>query len=178
MRIVAISGSLRAQSTNTSLLRAAKNVAPAGMEVVFYEHLADLPHFNPDHDTGSEPVHPAVAELRGLLASADGFVISSPEYAHGVPGSLKNALDWVVSSNELSRKPIVLINASGTGGEKVNALLTDTLEIMEGVVLQEASILTPFARQKLDAEGNVTDPEFVARLRASMEALAHAIEQA
>jgi NAD(P)H-dependent FMN reductase len=175
IRVVAISGSLRRKSTNTSLLRAAKQVAPRGMEVVFYEGLASLPHFNPDLDTGEEPVHPAVAELRALLAAADGFVISSPEYAHGVPGSLKNALDWIVSSNELSRKPIVLINASGTGGEKVNALLTDTLEIMEGVVLQEASILTPFARQKIDAEGNVTDPEFVARLRASMEALAHAI---
>lgn len=175
MNVVAISGSLRAKSTNTSLLRAAKNVAPAGMDVVFYEGLAGLPHFNPDHDTGNEPVHPAVAELRATLAAAQGFVISSPEYAHGVPGSLKNALDWVVSSAELSHKPIVLINASGTGGEKVNALLTDTLEVMEGVVLQEASILTPFARQKLDADGNVTDPEFVERLRASMAALARAI---
>jgi NAD(P)H-dependent FMN reductase len=146
------------------------------MEVVFYDGLASLPHFNPDLDTGHEPVHHAVAELRATLASADGFLISCPEYAHGVPGSLKNALDWVVSSNELSHKPIVLINASGTGGEKVNALLTDTLEIMEGAVLQEASILTPFARQKLDAEGNVTDEDFVARLRASMEALARAVD--
>src|SRR5438105_3008188 len=128
MRIVAICGSLRAQSTNTYLLRAAARVAPPDMNVVFYEGLASLPHFNPDLNTDSEPVHPAVAELRALLASAQSFIISSPEYAHSVPGSLKNALDWIISNNELSHKPIVLINTSRTDNEKVNALLTDTLE--------------------------------------------------
>jgi NAD(P)H-dependent FMN reductase len=175
MLIVAISGSLRQASTNAALLRAAARVAPEGMEVLQYEGLASLPHFNPDHDTAESTPAPAVAELRALLASADGFVISSPEYAHGVPGSLKNALDWIVSSNEFHDKPIVLINASGKGGEKVNALLTDTLEMMEGRVLAEASILTPFARQKLDAEGNVIDPEFLERLRMSMKLLAAAV---
>ena len=175
MLIVAISGSLRRASTNAALLRAAARVAPAGVEVVHYEGLASLPHFNPDLDAAESTPAPAVAELRALLASADGLVISSPEYAHGVPGSLKNALDWMVSSNELHDKPIVLINASGTGGEKVNALLTDTLQMMEGRVLAEASILTPFARQKLDAEGNVVDEEFLGRLRASMETLAAAV---
>ena len=80
-----------------------------------------------------------------------------------------------MSSNELHDKPVVLINASGKGGEKVNALLTDTLQMMEARVLSGASILTPFARQKLDAEGNVTDDEFLERLRKSMEALAAAV---
>ncbi len=145
------------------------------MDVVHYEGLASLPHFNPDHDTAEGTPAPAVAELRALLASADGLLISSPEYARGVPGSLKNALDWMVSSNELHEKPIVLINASGTGGEKVNALLTDTLQMMEGRVLAAASILTPFARQKLDAEGNVIDGEFLERLRMSMKMLADAV---
>jgi len=175
MRVLSISGSLRSKSTNAALLRAAARVAPAAMEVMMYEGVADLPHFNPDLDLDGDAAPPNVAAFRALLAWADGFVISSPEYAHGVPGSLKNALDWIVSSNELHDKPIVLINASSKGGEKVNALLTDTLEMMEGRVLQEASILTPFARQALDAEGNVIDEAFLARLRTSMESLARAI---
>jgi len=175
MRVLAISGSLRSKSTNAALLRAAARVAPAGMEVVTYDGIGELPHFNPDLDLDGDAAPPAVAAFRALLASAGGFVISSPEYAHGVPGSLKNALDWIVSSNEFHGKPIVLINASSKGGEKVNALLTDTLEMMEGRVLQEASILTPFARQALDPAGNVIDEAFLARLRASMEALAQAM---
>src|SRR5260221_261149 len=112
MIVVAISGSLRSKSTNVSLLRAAARVAPEGMKVVSYDGIAPLPHFNPDLDLEGANAPPAVAAWRTLLGSAQGMVISSPEYAHGVPGSLKNALDWIVSSYEFSGKPVVLINAS------------------------------------------------------------------
>src|ERR1700692_2434287 len=98
MRVVAVSGSLRSKSTNAALLRAAARVAPAGMEVVMYEGVGQLPHLNPDLDVEGIYASPAVTAWRGLLASAGGLVISSPEYANGVPGSLKNALDWIVSS--------------------------------------------------------------------------------
>ena len=96
MRILAISGSLRAASSNTALLRAAGALAPEGVEVVLYEGLAGLPHFNPDLDdldTGTAP--PAVVGFRSRLDASDGVSISSPEYAHGVPGAMKNAIDWV-----------------------------------------------------------------------------------
>jgi NAD(P)H-dependent FMN reductase len=175
MRVVAISGSLRSKSTNASLLRAAAAVAPAGMEVVTFNGVGELPHFNPDDDLEGAGAPPTVAAWRALLGGAQGVIISSPEYAHGVPGSLKNALDWIVSSYEMSGKPVVLINASSKGGEKVHALLANTLQMMEARVLEEASIMTPFARQALDAEGNVVDEAFLARLRSSMEALAEAI---
>jgi NAD(P)H-dependent FMN reductase len=167
MKIVAIAGSLRAGSSNARILRMAASVAPEGMAIVPYDGVGALPHFNPDIDV--EPAPPAVAEWRALLRSAQGLVISCPEYAHGVPGAFKNALDWIVSSNELHEKPIVLINASASGGEKVGALLTDTLEIMEGRVLREASIFTPVSSISLG------DPALLERLRASMERLAKAI---
>jgi chromate reductase len=127
MKIIAICGSLRAQSSNLALLRAAAKVAP---EVVLYDGLGSLPHFNPDDDVEGATPPPAVAELRKLLAEADGILISSPEYAHGVPGSLKNALDWLVSDGALVDKPVALINASPVGGEFARDALVETLTTM------------------------------------------------
>jgi NAD(P)H-dependent FMN reductase len=101
VRVLAISGSLRTRSSNRALLSAAATLAPAGMEWDTYEGLAGLPHFSPDDDEDGRPVPPAVAELRRRVIAAEGWIISSPEYAHGVPGSLKNALDWLVSCPEL-----------------------------------------------------------------------------
>ena len=99
MRILAISGSLRTGSSNTMLLRAAVALAPQAFEVSVYDGLATLPHFNPDQDNEAAP--PPVVDFRSQLHASDGVLISSPEYAHGVPGVLKNALDWVVASGEL-----------------------------------------------------------------------------
>jgi NAD(P)H-dependent FMN reductase len=127
MRIIAICGSLRAQSSNFALLRAAATIAA---EVEIYEGLANLPYFNPDDDVEGVTPPPAVAELRAMLASADGILISSPEYAHGVPGSLKNALDWLVSDGALVDKPVALINASPVGGEFARDSLVETLRTM------------------------------------------------
>jgi NAD(P)H-dependent FMN reductase len=107
VRILAVSGSLRTASSNTALLRAAARLAPEGVEVILYEGLASLPHFNPDLDdldAGTAP--PAVMDFRSRLDASDGVLISSPEYAHGVPGALKNAIDWVVSSGEIYEKPL------------------------------------------------------------------------
>ena len=127
MKIIAICGSLRAQSSNLALLRAASNL---GIDVQLYEGLGSLPHFNPDDDIEGATPPPTVAELRTLLADADGILISSPEYAHGVPGSLKNALDWLVSDGALVDKPVALINASPIGGEFARASLVETLRTM------------------------------------------------
>src|SRR5437660_8427123 len=124
MKIIAICGSMRAQSSNLALLRAAANIAP---EVQLYDGFGSLPHFNPDDDVEGATPPPAVAELRAILAEADGILISSPEYAHGVPGSLKNALDWLVSDGALAGKPVALINASPAGGAFARDSLVETL---------------------------------------------------
>lgn len=101
--IVAISGSLRTGSSNTAVLQAIAILAPPEVQVVLYSNLSELPHFNPDLDTETPP--PAVSEFRSRLLASNGVLISSPEYAHGVPGTLKNALDWLVRSGELYEKP-------------------------------------------------------------------------
>jgi len=154
-------------------LRAAASHAPSNMEVLIYEDLGRLPHFNPDLDGDSPPQ--AVGELRALLGPAQGLIISTPEYAHGIPGTLKNALDWLVSSGELHDKPILLINASPTGGEHAQASLVPTLTVMDGRVLLEASLRIPFGRNRLDPDGNLSDPELIAALRGSLAALAAAV---
>ena len=110
VRLLAISGSLRAASSNTAILRAMAEPTPNGVEVILYRGLAGLPHFNPDLDDDGVP--PAVADFRAQLRAADGASISSQEYAHGVPGAFKNGLDWVVASGEFVDKPVALINAS------------------------------------------------------------------
>ncbi|HKO58224.1 MAG TPA: NADPH-dependent FMN reductase [Thermoanaerobaculia bacterium] len=172
-RVLAISGSLRAQSSNASLLRAVTLLAPAGMEVVTYDGIAALPHFNPDLDTEAPP--DVVREWRAALAAADGILISSPEYAHGVPGALKDAFDWIVSSGELMAKPLLLISASPGGAERAHEQLIEILKTMDANVLTDASLRTTQARRFIDADGRVTDPELERTLRNAMQALADAI---
>src|SRR5262249_22938824 len=104
VRVLAICGSLRVESSNRALVNAAALLAPARVEVSVYQGLEHLPAFNPDLDTDQAPN--TVAGFRLALQSCDAVLISSPEYAHGVPGALKNALDWVVSSGEFIDKPV------------------------------------------------------------------------
>lgn len=174
IRILAISGSLRAASSNTTLLRAAASLAPEGVVVEQFEGLGDLPHFNPDLEDA--PI-PAVLDWRARLKAADGVLISSPEYAHGVPGVLKNALDWVVGSGELVFKPVALLNASprSTHGQ---ASLTETLTVMTAALVPEATVAVPLAGRKLDAEGIVADPGLSTLLRGALAALAARIAAA
>src|SRR3974390_3291675 len=106
MRILAISGSLRAKSSTPAGRTAAARLAPAGMDIVLYSGLATLPHFNADLDTDAPPE--PVRALRGEIGSCAGLLISSPEYARGVAGTIKNALDWLVSSLEFPNKPVAL----------------------------------------------------------------------
>ncbi len=171
MRIVGISGSLRAGSSNIAMLRAVAALMPSGSELTLYEDTGTLPHFNPDLDLEGGQPPPSVQALRSLLVSADGIIISSPEYAHGVPGSLKNALDWLVSTGELVGKPVVLLNAAPVGGEFAQAALLETLRTMNWNVLADVSLMKPF----LTRRGKFDDPEATEKLRTMLEILfAHA----
>ena len=171
MRVLAISGSLRSGSSNTILLRAAAGLAPRGLSVTLFEGLADLPHFNPDLDDEANPP-PRVREFRDALRAADGLMICSPEYAHGVPGSLKNALDWVVGSGELSGKPVALINASPRATHAQESL-REIIATMDARIIPGASV--PVQGQKLDVSGIVADPVLSSALSSALEAMASAI---
>jgi chromate reductase len=161
MKIIAICGSLRAQSSNLALLRAATNL---GIDVQIYDGLGSLPHFNPDDDVEGATPPPAVTELRTLLAEADGILISSPEYAHGVPGSLKNALDWLVSDGALVDKPVALINASPIGGEFARDSLVETLRTMNWRVTGTWS-------SPKKVRGENVDDDVVAVIREALKSL-------
>jgi len=171
IRLLGISGSLRRTSGNSALVNAAVRLAPVGVEVSIYRELGDIPPFNPDLDTEAVPA--AVSTFRAALQASDAILLSSPEYAHGVSGVLKNALDWVVSSGELIDKPIALINASARATH-AHASLWETLTTMSGHVVKDASITIPLAGNALDAEGNLCDPNLSILLTSAIESLAHA----
>ena len=176
MRIVAVSGSLRVNSTNSALARAMAGLAPAGVDFAIYEGLATLPHFSPELDTDDVPA--PVKAWRVQLEAADGVVICTPEYAFGMPGSLKNALDWVVSSGELWRKPVAAISASPSalGGEKAHAALLLTLTALEAQSVENASLTLPFVRSKINADGAVIDTATRESLQFSLDALVKAAQ--
>jgi chromate reductase, NAD(P)H dehydrogenase (quinone) len=175
LRIVALNGSLRKQSSNAALLRAAMRVAPEGVEIVLYEDVASLPHFNPDLDAeGSEPPH-SVRELRQLLIDADAILISSPEYAHGVPGAFKNVLDWLVSTGELVDKPVALLNASPVGGTYAQNALLETLRTMNWRIIEEATLSEPWVTRKI--VGELEDEPALMTLRNAVTALAQSTSE-
>jgi NAD(P)H-dependent FMN reductase len=168
--ILTISGSLRARSSNTELLRAAQLVADPSWTFDHYEGLASLPHFNPDLDfEGAAPPEP-VRDLRARIAAADALLICSPEYAHGVPGSLKNALDWMVSDAAMIGKPIGLLNASARS-TIAHPQLAETLRTMSATIVEGASIVVSLDGRRLDAAGIAADPALAAPLRRALEAL-------
>jgi NAD(P)H-dependent FMN reductase len=172
VRLLALSGSLRAQSLNALVLRAAARLAPAGMTFTFWERLDDLPHFSPERD--EEPLPGAVVELRGLLAEADALLICTPEYIHAMPAVLKNLLEWVVSSGACVGKPAAAWSVSPAlqGGARAQASLAHTLEVMSARVVPAAALCLTLASGGLDADGALRDPAQAARLRAALAALA------
>ena len=169
MRILAISGSLRAASSNTAVVEAARLLAPPDVEVVIYRGLGELPHFNPDVEMGVLP--PPVAELRAAVGSADALLICSPEYAHGVPGSMKNALDWLVGGPEFVGKPVALVNASPRSVH-AQAQLAETVATMSGVLVEGACVALPLAGRRMDAAEIAADPELSSALAGALAALA------
>lgn len=177
LKIIGISGSLRMDSSNTNVLRALGTCLPAGTSFGMYEGIGHLPHFNPELDKeGSIPAE-SVKAFRGLLKDADGLVICSPEYAAGVPGVLKNALDWIVSSGELVNKPVAAISASPahSGGQIALASLVGTLRIMTAITPDELTLSIPFISKKLQKD--VPDEETAQQLKNLAGALVARIGQ-
>src|SRR5690348_15469510 len=126
-KIIAISGSTRQDSTNHRLIRAIADLSKETLDIQLFDGIGNLPHFNPDHIDGNTPQ--TVIDFKQLLQEADGVMICTPEYAHGVPGSLKNAVDWTVATNEFSQKPVLLITAS-TDGRSGHSSLLETLKVL------------------------------------------------
>ena len=147
LKILAICGSLRQQSTNKLLLEACAQLAPTGVEISLYSGLGTLPLFNPDiEDTDVETEVPfsldTVEALRTQMASADGLLIASPEYTHGITSAIKNAIDWLISSGELSDKPTAILNASPRSDTAYLALL-EIMQTADAHLCRKACINVP-----------------------------------
>lgn len=172
MTILTISGSLRAASNTTRLLDALPELASAGVTVSRYEGIDTLPFFSPERDT--VPAPPPVAALRAQLRAAEAVVICTPEYAHGMPGVLKNALDWLVGSGELVDKPVATISASPSmdGGSRAHAGLRQTLAVMSARLTDATALTVPLVTGKIDrGTGRVTDQALVAALHELVAAV-------
>jgi NAD(P)H-dependent FMN reductase len=120
MKLLAISGSARRDSTNTALLLALKDAAPEGIELSVFHRLETLPVFSPDLEGRKTPIE--VSEFLALVSDAEGIIVSSPEYVRAIPGGLKNAIDWMVSRFEIIGKPIALAHASHRGDDMLESL--------------------------------------------------------
>jgi NAD(P)H-dependent FMN reductase len=172
MQILTISGSLRAASSNTSVLEALALVAPPGMTITRYDGLGALPHFNPDIEMEAPPE--AVAHLRRQVAKADGLIVSSPEYAHGIAGSFKNGLDWLVGSLDFPGKPVAAINAAPRASH-AEAQLAEILKTMSARLIAECCITLPVQGSRLDAEGIAATPALAEPLQKMLRRFVAAI---
>ena len=173
VRLLRLSGSLRQDSTNTALLRASTRAAPAGVAVRLFDGLGDLPVFNPDLER--DPWPPAVTALRAAVRDADGLLIACPEYAHGIPGGLKNALDWLVSGDEAPGKPVALLRASDRSRHAHEALV-EVLRTMSMAVRTEAALVVPLMGLDPDGCRRALDrPETLARIGETLAGFAASI---
>jgi chromate reductase len=159
MRVLGISGSLRSGSQNTSLLRAAAELAPSGVELEIYDGLKDIPPYDQDDDV--EPAPAAVATFREAIAAADILLIATPEYNSSIPGTLKNALDWAsrpFATNVLRNKPVAVIglSAGAFGAVWAQADLRKVVGATGARVL-DVEVSVGHAPEKFDAAGKLVD---------------------
>jgi chromate reductase len=157
VRVLLVSGSLRAESTNAAVLRTVHAIAPAGVETAIYEGLATLPHFNPDDDF--EPLPGPVIELRAQVEAAGAVLFCTPEYAGALPGSFKNLLDWSVGGPEMYEKPVAWMNASTRAAAHAHDSLRTVLGYIHAEIIEGASAHVPVPRQAIDLDGLIGDGE-------------------
>ena len=151
--IIAISGSLRAASTNSALLAALAANAPADCRVQLYDGLGRLPIFNPDDEGERTP--PEAARLIEMITRADGVIVSCPEYAHGVPGGMKNALDWLVSRDAAVGKPAMLVHASSRS-LYARAALAEIMRTMSFAMYEETLEIALLGKKPPEMEAILT----------------------
>jgi chromate reductase, NAD(P)H dehydrogenase (quinone) len=172
IRIVALSGSLRKASSNSALLRVAASLAPRYIHIALFDGIGDLPHFTPDLE---ENAPAEVADFRAQIGAADGVMIASPEYAHGVPGAMKNALDWLVGGSEIVNKPVALLNAAPRATHAY-AALGEILTVMNARLIDGACITLPQAIHKLDEPAIADCTAVTTALHGAITALTAAID--
>jgi chromate reductase, NAD(P)H dehydrogenase (quinone) len=161
LRILGFAGSLRRQSYNAALLRAAQELAPEDVQIEIFD-LAALPLYNGDVEDAGDP--PGVARFKQAIRDADGVLMATPEYNHGVPGVMKNAIDWASRPPHgaaLSRKPVALIGASPgiTGTARGQSQLRQAFEFTNSYCMPQPEFLLFKAHDKFGADGRLADEQ-------------------
>jgi NAD(P)H-dependent FMN reductase len=167
MKILGLSGSLRSISINSALLRATVWLAPSVMTLTLFDGLGNLPLFNPDREQNLPDL---VAIFRSQVANADALLIASPEYAHGITGTMKNALDWLVSFEPVAEKPVAIFNASPRA-HHADAALREVLRTMATVIVEPASITVPLVGTQVNEEGIISNLAIASAIRDALSSL-------
>ena len=165
--MLAISGSTRKNSTNESILRAVAVLYKESLDVDIYLDIDQLPHFNPDLD--NEDVDSTVRHFRKLIENADCVLICTPEYVFSVPGTLKNAIDWTVSTTVFTNKPVAMIVASA-GGEKTFESLELILKTVGANIPDQSKLLIQGVRSKVGSKGEISD-ETLKKIKTVIDSL-------
>lgn len=172
-RILAIIGSTRAQSSNLSLVKELALLTADIFDIEIYDRISELPHFNPDLDKEHPPQ--MVVALRHKITEADGIIICTPEYVFSLPGSLKNAIEWCVSTTVLSQKATGLITASASG-QKGHEELQLVMKTVEAKFNEGSTLLIRGIKSKFDEQQKLKDAETKASLEQFGKALSQLIE--
>ncbi|MES2332789.1 MAG: NADPH-dependent FMN reductase [Bacteroidota bacterium] len=173
-KILAISGSTRADSVNLHILRAIAGMYAQKADFIIFNEIDQLPHFNPDLD--KEPFPPAIISLRKKIEDADGILICTPEYVYSLPGSLKNAIEWMVSTTLLTDKPAALITAASSG-QKAHEALNLLMRTLYVKLAENGSLLISVPKTKLSADGVITDEATLLAIRELMDSFIELISE-
>jgi chromate reductase, NAD(P)H dehydrogenase (quinone) len=179
LKILGISGSLRADSHNSALLRAARKLTPAGISVEIYDGLRDIPPYDMDLDAPDRRPA-AVQDLRDRITAADGLLIATPEFNYSIPGVLKNAIDWAstdwtgTEGLPLLRKPVAIAGAAPTnfGSVRAQLALRQVFVWTDSDVVTKPELIAFRSHERFDQGGNLTDETSAALLRELLDALA------
>jgi NAD(P)H-dependent FMN reductase len=155
-KVLGILGSTKAHSSNERLLKKIGEILQGYVDLIIFSQIAELPHFNPDLD--NEEVAPLVADFRNQIAEADGVLICTPEYVFSIPGSLKNALEWTVSTVVFSGKPIGIITASASG-DKGHELLQLIMRTLGAQFDEDTLLLISGIKGKINEQGEIIHKE-------------------
>lgn len=171
-KILAISGSIRANSTNGAILKMLADAYPEDIDIEIFT-IADLPHFIPN--TNDEDTPAIVKTFRALIEKADGVILCTPEYVFSVPAILKNAIEWTVSTTVFSDKPVAIIVASGVG-EKTYESLTLIMKTVGAVFDETTALLIQGARSKFDEKGRMNDKDTLQAIDKLMQSFIKSIK--
>ena len=172
IRVLAFAGSLRKGSFNRSLIRAAVELAPEGMEIETFD-LEGIPVYNQDRENDAPP---RAVEFKTAIRRADAILIATPEYNYSIPGALKNAIDWAsrpYSENPFRGKPVAVMSASGSilGGARAQYHLRQVFVYLDMHPINKPEVIVPMAQEKVDAEGRVIDQHTREKIMELLEAL-------